>query len=274
MPTNPTPAQTTFTTYSSDDYPGSWDPYGGHGWYVAKSSWQVGWYNDGTKAGVLIGVDMPHGYLKTTVAAASMSGTATFTAIAMGGGTNLNPGDYFWIQTCTPGMDPASCATANGGHLTTARADTVNTMTKVVTYTVLENNNCVVAMDCMSEVPVVGGAIYAGATYEHGEPAPSRKHFRLQIYPESEFLDVKNGAAVYSPLASEDVGMVAQFSLNGLGDPTLGVGGVSACCGDGNTPTTIAAILPDPTNHKIIVVYKYFAGGGQIRHAYFVFSVS
>lgn len=271
--TNPLPAKTAYTGYSADDYNESWDPHNSHGWFQSRGFWRMNWYRGGKEA-IFVAFDAPSGWMNTTITGVPASGAITVADIsAHDRGTTPNPGDIFWFQSCEVGVDPPSgppnfdngCDTANTRYVTTARVTAVNPGTKRIDYDVVATDPCSL---CSDHNPVIGGAVYMGATYIQALPTRSRTYFGCQIIDPQKYIDVLNGAAVYSPTYTEDVGCVAQFGLNGIGDALLGAGGTSFSGGEGNKPTGIAAVLVDNAAKRLRLVYKYWDGTSMSQVVY------
>lgn len=241
-------AQTAFADYSVDMYGTTWDPYGGHGWHTWETIHSMGWYDDGVKYGVVVPYATPSGWINSTVAAGTVSSSQfTATTLDMHDGTPIQVGDLMWVQTCTPGVE-ANCSFTNGNHLSRIRVATVDQGTKVVTFT----NNSAPTGVAGPHVPIVGGSLYAGAVYAHGDPASSRFTFRMQIYDPAQYAEVKaTTRGVSDVVYAEDVDFSSLISAQfGAPYPSPAGGGGEPRVGGMGPNTTMV----DTTAHQIMIV--------------------
>lgn len=259
-PTAPYHAKTAFAAYSMDMYGWTWDPYDGHGWWTYEMAPRIGWYDDGVKQGVFIPFTMPSGWLNTTVSSATTPtydagtgiGTFTASAIDMHDGSNLNPGDAFWVQTCTTAIDGANCETTNGKKLTIAIATAVNPSTNLVTYQQfgLDHGN-----GTSGYKPIVGGPVWAGCIYAHGGPGCSRYTVRMQIYDPAQYAEVINSTRQpYNVQYVEEADGTTLFDRYGSPQSGEGVRG-SIAAGTSYSRSGPSAVIPDPDRHQIVVFW-------------------
>jgi hypothetical protein len=157
------------------------------------------------KYGLFTAFAAPDGWMNTTVeanpapafdppASGEFYSTLTFTLPTLDthGGTSLQIGDYLWVQTCTPGVDPPGpsypCDTINGHHLSTGPVVSIDTTTRVVKVSKLFGEE-----SGGNHLPVVGGAVYMGSTYTWGAPSVSRQILKAQISDPAELAAVVAG---------------------------------------------------------------------------------
>lgn len=161
----------------------------------------------------------------------------------------------FWAKTCTVGVD-AGCATANKDDFSILNIDGVSGST--LTFHVVDPDS-----SSGTHTPVVGGAVYFGALYAHGEPTMSRSTYRLLIIDPQQYANVIAGSITMSQVqASEETDLTTDVS--GFGSPTIPNGGLFQW---GSHPPI--AVMVDPTHQQIILGFQ-----NGTSNTFWVFNVS
>lgn len=255
-PTTPYPSQIAYTTYSEDIYPESWVPYAGHGWAGFGTTGHLGWYDDGTKQGIVDIVITKEGWASTTIVSSSSATAAVLASTSTHDTFQMNPGDHLWLQTCTPGVDPG-CTTPNLDHFSEVTLSTVNTGTGAITYTVDSGD-----FGSGNHFGVPGGPAYFGCVYAHGSPTCSRATLRMQIFDPAQYAQViANTLAQYSVVASDDAEIDTGLITN-LGSASAGAGIAQAA--GGATGSQIVAVIPDATAHDVLVAVSSIGNFGSV----------
>jgi hypothetical protein len=269
----PQPARTSFASYSSIAAVNSWDPYGGEGFYGDEiNAPGTAWFDNGTKHGLLSLINVPSGWMNTTVDASpapTFSGTTyTFkpvSGLSVNNGHNVQIGSYMWVETCVRGV--GACSTNNGNHVTIVRVTGVNTGTGVVTAEHYSPDGT-----GSGATPIVGGDVWFGSVYVHGIPVPSQSdYFRLQFRNPDHLAEVVLTArnAWNIPYAQD----IALTDITQFGCP-------AASCASAITPDTsrdaesALNVFADNVNNKIILLFRYHEGGGTYRALGFRYSVN
>jgi hypothetical protein len=278
-PTTPYPARMLFDDYSYDLYGFTWEPNGARG-YWGVTGGPMTWYDDGVKYGVLAPIVTSSGWLNTTVSASpapsyntgTFIGELTVPTIDMHDGSNLNPGDAFWVQTCTVGVH-TGCADENGNKLTIAIVDSVDVGAKRITYHAFSSGSGVDPSNS-NHTPIVGGVVWAGVVYAHGSPGSSRTTARLQIYDPARYAEVV--ATTRNPWEVEYAEEIDATTLfHHFGSPATGSGIRGSMAAPESYSRVPASIIPDPARNQIIVFWSGAENGiGSATHLAYVLDVS
>ncbi len=270
-PTTPYPAKIAFTGYSIANYQPEWDPWAGHGWFTAYDAAAFDWYDDGSKAGIVMAFEPTSGWINTTVSATpaptiDTSGfyplvTFTIPSTNTHDGGNVQAGDKIWIQTCTFNVDCDSNYATNGRFLSTAKVLSVNTGTGLITANLLDTD-----FGSGNHKPVVGGRVLLGEIYVHGQPDFSRGTYRLQIYDPQQLAEVAAGTRQPWQVEYNQEMDLTQF-ISGFGCPTCSSPGAAA----NQNPVSLIA---DPVAHQILVVIRNVPTGQyNVADAIYVLNV-
>jgi hypothetical protein len=255
-PTAPYAAKLGLSTYSKDMYAPDWDPWQGHGWFGFSTAFNMGWYDDGIKNGIVVPILAPEGWTTPTILGNPAptfdtpskniyykTGTLYVSSTSTHDGNNINPGDMIWIQTCTPGVD-TGCEVLNGRQLSFAIVDSVSSSTGRISFHLMDSD-----YGSGNHLPVIGGKIYHGCLYAHGSPTCSRGVYRLQIYDPAQYAEVVSGARQpYDVTYDQEIDMTSL--VPGFGCPSCGSGVKIGTEHHGPVST-----MPDPLAHQIMIAF-------------------
>jgi hypothetical protein len=270
-PTTPYPARMLFDDYSYDLYAFTWEPSGARGWWSFTGG-PLAWYDDGVKYGVVAPITTSSGWLNTTVSASpaptyntgTFIGELTVPTLDMHDGSNLNPGDAFWVQTCVVGTH-TGCADENGNKLTIAIVDSVDTGTKRITYHAFSSGSGVDPSNS-NHTPIVGGVVWAGVVYAHGSPGSSRSTARLQIYNPAQYAEVvATTRESYEVEYAEEIDATTLFSH--FGSPATGSGIRGTMAAPESYSRSPSSVIADPDRNQIIVFWTGATNGIGVQQS-------
>lgn len=259
-PTVPYPAWMAYANYSSVKYAEDWEPWvengAKHGWFTTDTMFRLDNYDDGLRRGLFLVYAQTSGWMNTRVLASptptldttTYYPTLTFAVadLSTHDGHSLQVGDMIIVQTCTIGVDLGCDSTANGRNFSNVVVDSVTPSTALVV-------GHVISPDFANHyLPVAGAPVYAGSTYIHGSPQPSRfTGPTAQIYDARQLQEVVNKTR-----EPYNVRYVGEFDLSklisGFGCPGCAVPGVAS--GSHYGPI---AVMANPAKHQIVVVMAH-----------------
>ena len=263
-PTDPHAAKMEFASYSGTY--SSWEPYDGHGWYTFGTTFNMVWYDDGAKKGVLVPMRQQSGWIHEAIAASPAPSVGTDGAFSIlsfalpsldtHDGHEINVGDVMWIQTCAP-IDSPGCEAENSRYLSFGPVTAVDRDAKVVS--VRADN---LDYTAGPHTPIVGGVALLGCHYAHGAPTCSRGVYRMQVIDPAEYAAVAAGDKT-----SNEPSYASEFEITHLipnhGSPASGQGVLHQ-----GVLHSIVSVMPDPTVHQILVVIGESSPGATFKTVY------
>jgi hypothetical protein len=269
-PTAPYPAKMQFNAYSGTY--SDWEPYDGHGWYGFGTTFQMVWYDDGSKRGVLVPMRQQSGWIHQEISASpapSVTGGGTFPILELTlpsldthDGSQINVGDWMWIPTCTP-IDSPGCEKENSRYLSMGPVTRVDRAAKRVAIAAR-------SLDYTSgpHTPIVGGKALFGCHYAHGSPTCSRGVYRMQVIDPAEYAAVASGKKKANEPSYE-----SEFDITHLipnhGSPASGEGVLHQ-----GVQHAIVSVMPDPAAHQILVAIGEQSTTGNTFKSVYVWEVA
>ncbi len=273
-PTEPYPARTGYTGYSTSNQRGEWVPYAGVGYHNSYAGDLSTWYDDGLKYGYLTLQTLTGGWTNGPVVSGSIASsdlTVTLGSLDTHDGGILTVGMEAWVATCVVGVD-TGCSYTQSGNVSRCEITSVNTGTKTVVCHVYQFD-----VGSGAHAPVVGGGFYTGETYIRAYPWYSRGILWSQLYDPADFAAVLAGGNLYDPEYYEETSLAAAFPFFGTdyGCPTCTTPGI-ATYGNGSTISTYLQVFADNDAGQIIIVNSKGKdnGGGTYAPVFYVFDVA
>ncbi len=273
--TTPYPARSAWCHYSASNQVQEWECADGVGYRSMYTGDSMGWYDDGTKYGLLSAQTLLSGWMRSAIVSGSLVGstlTVTLGSLDTHDGGILTVGTYVWVETCTVGLE-TGCTRNQGQNYSSGSISAVNEATKTVTIPVIHFD-----AGNGAHAPLVGGRFAMGETYVNGSPWYSRGILWSQIVDPDDVAGVIGGDPVYSPQYVEETSLAAAFTDIGtdFGCPTC------TTQVNGYYPATDVARHPyfevhvDNDAHQIILSFSYGIDnpGGFVTPVFYVFDVN